>query len=122
MSNLLINPKFSSPSLPSTFVNYKGYIGPNNYVYYTDLYTYQQSLLGWSGNNYTSLQNGITTFNYPSPSLIDPIIDQFISLELTSLLNQTVNIKYTGYYNLTFYYSTTPSFFGTMNSLKIVFN
>ena len=123
MSNLLQNGDFSSPDLgliiiPDPFLSFQ--TGENSYLYYGDMTTDQQTELFWTCNNAITLQNGISSFNYPDPTTYPiPNKNQFVGIQPGALIQQTVNITQTGKYTLRFFYAPRQS--SDFNQLKIYF-
>ena len=100
MSNLIYNGTFDIPTITTNsfkFIN-------------TDLNTQQKTDLFLGAgptdvNLYelTTLQNGVSAYNYPSPSLIG--FSQFVSIQYTSSISQSFTVTKTGSYNLKFNYT-----------------
>ena len=108
MSNLIINGDFS------TFT-----IDPNTYMYDTDFTSDQTTLFYWSFTSpYLSLQNSVTDFQYPDPL---GITTQYLSLQTSASIQQTINIIIAGTYVISFYYCVRQSGF-ILNPIQIYFN
>ena len=108
MSNLIYNGSFNLPS-----------ISTNTFIFAQNLSTQQLSDFYWTyGGLYCSLQNGISAYNYPDPSLINQT--QFISFQYGANISQQFSVTKLYSYRLTFYYSSRPSF--SLNNVQIYLN
>ena len=122
MSNLLQNGDFSNPDLGLIIIVTDPFqpfqTGENSYLYYADMNTDQQAQFIWTCNNSISLQNGITSFNYPDPTTFPiPNTSQFVGIQSGASIQQTVNITKTGKYILRFFYAPRPNY--DLNQLQI---
>ena len=108
-TNLLYNPKFDLPLITT-----------NSFKYYTNLTTEEKTNFYWTvgANNYISLQNGISAFNYASPSLLNLI--QAVSFQYDSAISQTVTILDLVTYQLRFNYTCRAAY--AINPLNVYFN
>ena len=108
-TNLLYNPNFDLPLITT-----------NDYKYYPNLTEEEQTSFYWivGINNYISLQNGISAFNFASPSLLN--LNQAISFQYDSEISQTVTIFDLVTYQLKFNYCCRPEY--TITPLNIYFN
>ena len=108
-TNLLYNPNFDLPLITT-----------NDYKYYPNLTEEEQTSFYWTvgTNNYISLQNGTSIFNFASPSLINR--NQAISFQYDSDISQTVTIFDLVTYQLKFNYVCRPAY--TIIPLNVYFN
>ena len=108
-TNLLYNPNFDLPL-----------IATNDYKYYPNLTEEEQTNFYWTvgTNNYISLQNGTSIFNFASPSLLN--LNQAISFQYDSDISQTVTIFDLVTYQLKFNYVCRPAY--TIIPLNVYFN
>jgi len=108
-TNLLYNANFALPLITT-----------NDYKYYTNFTAEEITNFYWTvgTNNYISLQNGISAFNYASPSLLNLV--QAISFQYDSVISQTVTIFDLVPYQLRFNYVCRAAY--TINPLNIYFN
>ena len=110
MSNRILNPNFSSPSITA-----------NSILHYDVFTTGQRTNLIWLGADYTNSQsitliNGVASlFVYQNPSIIG--VSQYLQMRFNSSISQNINITETGKYLLSFYYckrtgvgSTQPTY------------
>ena len=92
-----------------------------NFKYYTNFTAEEKTNFYWSvltDNTTITIQNGITAYNYPSPSLLN--LTQGISFQGNSSILQTVTIFDLVTYQLRFNYVCRPEYF--INPLNIYFN
>ena len=98
-------------------------IEENTYVYYSDLTAEQQNNFCWNLAGFASLFNGstyifypeppdeiyngnsVTFFDFPDPSGVVQNSNQYIALQDTATVIQSINITQTGNYQLTFFYT-----------------
>ena len=108
-TNLLYNPNFDLPLITT-----------NDYKYYPNLTEEEQTSFYWTvgTNNYISLQNGTSIFNFASPSLLN--LNQAISFQYDSDISQTVTIFDLVTYQLKFNYVCRPAY--TIIPLNVYFN
>ena len=109
-TNLLYNPKFDLPL-----------INTNTFERYATFTPAQISALYWLvvDNNSVTLQNGVTAYDFPSPSLINNT--QAICFQYAASISQTVTIFDLVTYQLRFNYVCRPSPY-LINPLNIYFN
>ena len=119
MSNLLSNGDFSAPRLNT-----------NDLKYVKNFTTTQLSQFIWTPteniNGYELLINGTglsnvigSNFHYPDATNVSSK-NQFISIERSGGIKQTINITQTGIYALSFQYALNQG--SNLNNLKILFN
>ena len=117
MSNLIINGNFAYPDLLSYGIT-------NDWIECQAMTNDMVTQFGWKFPllvPYISLQQGITAYNYPDSTAYPfPNTLQYISIQYTSYLQQYVNISTTGFYKLSFQYTSRPGY--SMNQLQIYFN
>lgn len=122
MSNLIQNGDFSNPDFKTTFDYSAGqFLGTNNFIYYNDLINHTGNGIPYWNifSNHVSIQNGVSVFGYPDASTITSN-DQYISLQQTCSISQTVTITQAGIYSLSFYYVGRPRYY--LNPTQILFN
>ena len=119
MSNLLSNGNFSAPLLNT-----------NDLIYVSNFTTTQLSQFIWipteNINGYELLINGTglanvigSNFHYPNCTNVSSK-NQFISIERSGGIKQTINITQTGIYALSFQYALNQG--SNLNNLQILFN
>ena len=102
MSNRILNPNFSSPSITA-----------NSSLNYDVFTTAQRTNMVWVGGDYgnatnISLINGSnTTFVYQNPSVIG--VSQYLQMRFNASISQNINITEAGKYLLSFYYCKRTS-------------
>ena len=93
-------------------------IDTNTSLYYIFFTEEQTNNFCWDcTGTYVSIQNGVTEFDYPDP--MDIGMTQFVSIQNTATLQQTVNPTVNGTYQLSFNYASRNNFY--LNQLQIYF-
>ena len=109
-TNLIYNSKFDIPLITT-----------NDFKYYINLTAEEKTNFYWAvlaDNSTITIQNGVTAYNYASPSLIN--LTQAISFQVNSSIAQTVTILDLVTYQLRFNYVCRPSYL--INPLNVYFN
>ncbi len=85
-------------------------IPDNSYLYYANFTTEQLDTFCWDlSGNYVALLNGYNAFNYNDP--VDISFAQYVSIQRTGSIRQSVNITSTGVYKLHFQWTNRPAYF-----------
>ena len=100
--------------------------GSNYIQYYSTFQQGEKDVLQWVCTDNISLQsndNGPTSFGYPDITFNNGngiYLYQYISIENTACISQTMTFTHTGTYNLSFLYCTRPNY--QLNNLQIYLN
>ena len=99
----------------------------SNYIQYYSTFTQgEKDILGWVCSDNISLQstdNGATSFGYTDITLLNGngiYLYQYVSIENTASISQTMNFTKTGSYTLSFLYCARPNY--QLNNLQIFLN